>query len=159
MKFLAVVLLSFLSFGKDVSVTTKEWPTVPLQGTPVLLGDAQTKLIILDFWASWCGPCRESLPAYSELQKKYSDRGVRFYGISADESVDEAKKFLKEVSFSFPAAWDKDRTLANFLKLEAIPSLVFLSKDGKILDQETGFTEKVKKGLPARIEKLLKTQL
>ncbi|MBX3040996.1 MAG: TlpA family protein disulfide reductase [Bdellovibrionaceae bacterium] len=136
------------------SFPLKDLPTTTLRGTMPDL--AKANLILLDFWASWCTPCLASLPFYDQLQKKYQDQGVVFIGLSEDDTIEDAQKLLKKVSFSFPAVWDQKRKIANQLKIEAIPVLVVLDRDGKIISYERGFTEKKKKALPGQIEKWLK---
>lgn len=131
-------------------IVASDWPTDFYRGerpTP----EKGAKLILVDFWASWCVPCRQSLPFYESLQKKMLKDGVRFTSVSADEERADGIKFLKEVKFTFPAAWDKDRKLIKLLKITAIPALVALSPSGKVIAIEEGYTPSAKKALPEKI--------
>lgn len=129
-------------------------PTKPLRGKAPDLTKA--RLVIVDFWATWCTPCLAALPFYEELHQKYQNQGVVFLSFSEDESPAEAQKLLQKIPFSFPAYWDEGKKLASKLKLESIPVLFILDSKGKILSVERGFSDKKKKDLPQKIESLLK---
>lgn len=159
MKFLRTFFVSFfLLTSTALAVPThfdfKSLPPHLLQGKAPNFATA--KLVIVDFWASWCTPCLASLPFYDEMNKKYQDRGVVFLSLSADEDRKDAEKFLKKVSFSFPAYWDEGRKITRYLQLESIPVLLAVAPDGKILGRERGYTEKKKKEFPGKLEAWLK---
>ncbi|MBX2986664.1 MAG: TlpA family protein disulfide reductase [Bdellovibrionaceae bacterium] len=146
--------MSVSSLARAESSKKITWADVPTQ---VLRGEKpeaspRVKLVLLDFWASWCEPCRQSLPFYDELQRKYAAKGVLFIAVSADEQEKEAREFLKNVKFSFPAVWDKDRHLVNKLQLQAIPALVAMKADGEVLGTERGFTVQKRRALPGKID-------
>lgn len=161
---LALITATLVSFAATASpaaegaartITATDWPKDILQGE--LPPTKNAKLILVDVWASWCEPCRQSLPFYDEMQSQFSKDGVRFVTVSADEDLAEAKGFLKQVKFHLPAAWDKDRALTKKLGLSAIPALVVLKPNGEILAIEHGYTAAAKKKFPDKIKEWLKT--
>lgn len=139
--------------GIKLSVADLDRPV--LQGTPAKPGDKGVRLIALDFWASWCEPCKESLPYYSKIQKKYEARGLRFIAVNADENEADAKAFMKTTKIDFPVVWDKGHHLIKKLNLDSIPMLVFVAPDGRVLEIKRGFTKAAEKAMPKLLEELL----
>ncbi|MDX1802514.1 MAG: TlpA disulfide reductase family protein, partial [Alcanivorax sp.] len=105
--------------------------------SPQLTGDA--KVIYVDFWASWCGPCRRSFPWLNEMQKRYGDRGFTVVGVNLDPKRDDANRFLAAYPASFPLVFDPDGAYAEKYSLKGMPSAVLLNADGKVLARHVGF--------------------
>lgn len=152
---LSTCALSGGASSEAVQLKNEDLPTMVLHGERPVFGPG-TKLWAIDFWASWCEPCRESIPHYNKLAAKYADRGVRFIAISEDETVEDAREFLKKTPIDFPVLWDQGRSLARKLKMDAIPMLYFVDGSGNVLAVEKGFTKKSKQGFEGRLEAHLK---
>ncbi len=107
------------------------------------LSDFQGKVVVINIWASWCGPCRQEVPEYEKVRKAYGGRDVEFIGLTAEDqnaASDRVKKFLREVNFGFRLGWaDRDvaRTLMN--GKGAIPQTLVLDANGHIVDHWTGY--------------------
>ena len=97
------------------------------------------KVVIVDFWASWCVPCRRSFPWLDEMQAKYADDGLVVIGVNEDADASEAAAFLAEFPVSFTLIDDEDGALAKEYDLVAMPSSYWLGRDGKILSHHLGF--------------------
>lgn len=103
------------------------------------------KYLLVDFWASWCGPCRQAVPKVKELYAKYKDRGFDVVSISIDDSKKAWEKAMEDEQMPWNQ-WlspDKNNTMKTFL-FSGIPTLYILNKEGKIVGSYTGFTEDVK---------------
>lgn len=101
------------------------------------------KVVYLDFWASWCVPCRKSFPWLNEMAKKYPNDLV-VVGINVDNERAAAMKFLEKYPASFPLVFDPKGTLATQYKLEGMPSVVLLDRRGKEAHRHVGFREEKK---------------
>jgi thiol-disulfide isomerase/thioredoxin len=107
------------------------------------LSDFQGKVVVINLWASWCGPCRSEVPEYEKVRKSYAGRDVEFIGLTAEDrntSADRVKKFLRDVNFGFRLGWvDRDmaRTLMN--GKGAIPQTLVLDANGHIVNHWTGY--------------------
>lgn len=106
---------------------------------PITLADLRGKTVLLDFWATWCPPCRKSLPVVNQARKAFADKGLVVLTVNDEEDVAKVKDFLKTNGYGFTVLRDTDNTLAKALKVTAIPTSVLVGPDGKILEYEVGF--------------------
>jgi thiol-disulfide isomerase/thioredoxin len=107
------------------------------------LADFQGKVIVINLWASWCGPCRREIPEYEQVRKSYEGRDVEFVALTTedpDESRDQVNKFLRQVTFGFRLGW-ADAELARFLMngRGAIPQTIVIDGDGRVIKQWSGY--------------------
>ncbi|NVK38084.1 MAG: TlpA family protein disulfide reductase [Gammaproteobacteria bacterium] len=103
------------------------------------LNQYKNKVVYLDFWASWCGPCRKSFPWINEIQEKYKDKGLVVIGVNLDTDLDQAKEFLKNVPANFRLFSDPDGKLAEKYKLIGMPSSFVLDGKGQVRHRHVGF--------------------
>ena len=116
-------------------------PTLSLKGAdgrPLRLEDLKGKVVFLNFWATWCGPCREEMPAMQRLYLEYRQHGLAVVAVNFQESKDKVLRFLEELQISFPAALDPDGTAAHIFAVRGLPVSFLLSRDGRILWRAIG---------------------
>jgi len=121
-----------LAVGQTAPAFSLATPTGKLMGP----ADFKGKYLVLDFWASWCKPCRINSPAMVKLYKKYKDQNVEILGVSLDQNADKWKEAIKDDSYTWPQVSDLkmwDSEAAKLYKVESIPTLVLLDKEGKIV--------------------------
>jgi len=112
-------------------------------------------VVILDFWATWCGPCTQALPIISGVAAEYKDKGVVFYAVNQQEDDADVKKFLETEKLTFPVAMDRESKVAALYKVEGIPQTVIIGKDGKIVSVHVGFDPELKAVLKKELDALL----
>lgn len=124
-------------------------PAVELPGPQgnVSLAAAKGKVIYLDFWASWCGPCRQSFPWMNEMQAKYGARGFQVIGINVDAKREEADKFLAQTPARFTVAFDSKGDTPRSYAIKGMPTSVLIGADGTVLQQHSGFRDEERKAL------------
>jgi cytochrome c biogenesis protein CcmG, thiol:disulfide interchange protein DsbE len=124
-------------------------PDLRLAGAqaPVNLADYKGKVVYLDFWASWCGPCRQSFPWMNEMQAKYGPRGLVVLGVNLDTRRDEADKFLAQTPARFTLAFDPKGESPKAYAIKGMPSSVLIGPDGRVIDQHAGFRDDDRKAL------------
>jgi cytochrome c biogenesis protein CcmG/thiol:disulfide interchange protein DsbE len=120
------------------------------------LNQYKNKVVYLDFWASWCGPCRKSFPWLNEIQSKYEKEGLVVIGINLDTELDQAKQFLKDVPANFRVFSDPDGKLAEQYKLVGMPSSFVIDGKGKVRHRHVGFKQSNIDEYEKSIESLLK---
>jgi len=112
------------------------------EGLTQLLEKHEGDVIYLDFWASWCGPCRKSFPWMNEMQNKYQQQGFTIISINLDAEYDLAMAFLKEHPASFSVVYDPKGITAREYKVKGMPTSYLISRDGQIKKAHTGFFTK-----------------
>ncbi len=121
----------------------------------VKLENYQGKLVYLDFWASWCGPCRESFPWMNEMQAKYGARGFQVIGINLDARPEDGRNFLAATPARFVVAFDPSGAAPRSYGIKGMPSSVLIGADGKVLFEHSGFREADRAELENRIKSAL----
>jgi cytochrome c biogenesis protein CcmG, thiol:disulfide interchange protein DsbE len=133
-------------------------PSFDLPGTaqPVRLADLKGKYVYVDFWASWCGPCRQSFPWLNEMQAKYGAQGLTVVGINVDTKREDALAFLKEVPANFRLAFDPSGASPKAYKIKGMPSSILVGPDGKVIFHHAGFRPENRAELEEKIRKALR---
>jgi len=140
--------------------------TVGFPGTPVSLvgvdgsrfdaSSQKEKIVVLDFWATWCGPCRVSLPIVARVCKEYADKGVVFRAVNLKEDAETIRSFLQTEPIDAPVVMDPDGAAAAAYRVEAIPHTVIIGRDGVVQAVHVGASEgmeaKLRKNLDALLE-------
>ena len=124
------------------------------QGT-VRLADFRGKIVYLDFWASWCAPCRQSMPWLNEMQSKYSEQGLRVVGIGVDDNIVDANAFLVAVPVRFTIGLDVTGKTPKAYEIIGMPTSILIDRAGKVLFQHRGF----RKSNTAELEQKIKQAL
>lgn len=119
-----------------------EFTVETLDGTPVDLGAYEGRVVILDFWATWCKPCVDIMPDLQKIHDTYSDKGVAVVGISIDEGkdrIEKIRKFVDKLDVTYPVLSDARQTPAwHAFKVRAIPALFLIDRDRQIVAQWLG---------------------
>jgi cytochrome c biogenesis protein CcmG/thiol:disulfide interchange protein DsbE len=97
------------------------------------------KVVYVDFWASWCGPCRQSFPFLNHLLRKYQDKGLAVLAVNLDRKKGDAEQFIEEMRSSLPVLFDSTGSLAKLYGLDAVPSSFIYGRDGRLRAQHEGF--------------------
>lgn len=121
----------------------------------VKLSDLKGKVVYLDFWATWCPPCRKSFPWMQEMHNKYQEDGLVVVAVSVDGKQELAEKFVNETGASFITAIDEAKKTAKAYKLRAMPSSYLIGRDGNIVSTHLGFRTSKTAAIEAEIKKAL----
>jgi len=129
----------------------------PLEGgAPVTLGGLKGSVVYVDFWASWCVPCRLSMPALEDLYKRNKSRGFAVVGVNKDASVADARRFLAKLPVSFTLVQDGADAAARGFDVKAMPSGYLVDRKGLVRQVHRGFTAETGATLEKEIDSLLK---
>ncbi|HWB25453.1 MAG TPA: TlpA disulfide reductase family protein [Chitinophagaceae bacterium] len=121
-----------------------------LKGKSINLSSLKGKVVVLDFWASWCGPCRRSIPDLKAIYEKYKDKGLEVYAVSLDTEKKDWTTAIKEDKTDWIHVIDQDNAVAKLWQIQYIPTTYLLDKDGKVISVDANH-----KALELQIEKLL----
>jgi len=100
--------------------------------TDVSLADLKGQVVLINFWASWCGPCRQEMPVLEQLYKKYKAAGFTLIGVNVEPKSGDAEGFLKSTPVSFPILFDTDSKVSKLYEVSGMPSTVILDRSGKV---------------------------
>ena len=109
-----------------------------LDGQPLQLSSYRGKVVLLDFWATWCVPCREETPHLVELQQKYRDSGLQIIGVSMDDSPDPVRRFYREFHMNYPVVMGNAQTGELYGGVLGLPIAFYVGRDGKIEAKRIG---------------------
>ena len=128
-----------------------------LSGT-VSLAQLKGKVIYLDFWASWCGPCRQSFPWMNEMQSKYAPKGLVIVAVNVDANTVDAKKFLGEIPAKFEIAFDAKGLTPKIFGIKGMPTSYLIDRTGKVLSVHTGFNPSKKTEIESALKHALEIE-
>lgn len=115
------------------------WTLHDLAGREVRSADYRGKVVVVDFWATWCGPCKEEIPGYIELQKKYADKGLVILGLSMDlQGPPVVKRYAESAKINYPLVMGDDEVASAFGGIEAIPTTFLIDRSGQIRHKKIG---------------------
>jgi peroxiredoxin len=125
-----------------------------LDGKNVTLSDYRGQAVLLNFWATWCGPCKIEMPWFIELQKEYGPQGLQIVGVAMDDaSKNEIQKFVQEMGVNYTILLGKEAVGQQYGGVDVLPTTFFIDRDGKIVSREFGlqsrslFVDNIKKSL------------
>ncbi len=144
----AIVVVSFL-FINTAEGLESEFPQAPdfiledLEGNTHTLADYEGRVIFLNFWATWCPPCRQEIPGFMELHEQYKDQGMVILGISLDQKGEKVvKAFAENNDIVYPLALATQEIMDDYQPGQYIPVTITIDKDGRIRDRHVGFMAK-----------------
>lgn len=158
-----VAILVLLSMGSSISMSTvqaADYSTVStankiLPATEINWSKYAGKVVVIDFWASWCGPCKESFPWMKQMQSKYAKDGLVFVGINVDRDPALALKFIQQYQPNFEIRSDQNGKLASQFKVAGMPSTFILGRNGQPVAKHQGFFKAKQAEYEAEIIRLL----
>jgi peroxiredoxin len=129
------IAIATLVFCSSASFATDAAPDFTLKnstGENVRLAEQRGQVVMLNFWASWCGPCRQEMPLLDGISKKYGKMGFVLYGINVDQDTTEAKNVLQKINVNYSILFDPESKLSGLYNVDAMPTSVFIDKKGNI---------------------------
>jgi len=129
--------------------------SLKIDGAHKSLNDFKGKLVYLDFWASWCVPCRKSFPWMNEVSTKYKTKGLEVIAVNLDKDRAMVAKFLQHYPANFKIAYDQAGLSAEKFNVQVMPTSILISRNGNIITKHSGFRKKDREAL----EQLIKDNL
>ncbi|MCZ6829187.1 MAG: TlpA disulfide reductase family protein [Gammaproteobacteria bacterium] len=130
-------------------------PNLPVDGGHTSLASLQGKVVYLDFWASWCGPCRVSLPRLNTLRKELGEQGFEVLAINVDEFEEDALQFLQEFPVDYPVVWDNAGHSPQTFGILGMPTAFIIDRKGVVREIHQGFRKSDTAKIRARVVELL----
>ncbi len=139
------------------STVAPDFSLETLDGKTLRLSDLRGKAVLLNFWATWCGPCKIEMPWFVDLQKQYGSQGLQIVGVAMDDaSKEDIGKFAKDMGVNYPILIGKESVGDQYGGVPALPESFLISRDGKIVDKIIGLRGKA--DIEDAVKKTLDTQ-
>lgn len=155
--FFVCMSFSGVSYALEAGSNAPDFELPGEQGT-VKLSKTAGSVVYVDFWASWCGPCRQSFSWMNDTQEKYRSQGLKIIGINLDAKNEDAKKFLAQIPAKFTIAFDSKGLVPRSYGVKGMPTSFLIGRDGKIIFQHLGFKEADREGLEKQIKGALEAK-
>ena len=154
---LLVILLPCVVNAQSIGEEAPEFESISIDGVQTKLSDLRGKVVLLDFWASWCGPCREELPFLVELYEAKKDDGFEILAINVDENSEIIEPFLTKLGVDLPFSVlpNPDGSLPELYNIPGMPTAVFVDRSGTIRGIHAGFRESYKEKYQNELTTLL----
>jgi cytochrome c biogenesis protein CcmG/thiol:disulfide interchange protein DsbE len=127
-----------------------------LDGTEINSANYKGKVVLVDFWATWCVPCEAEIPQFVDWQKRYAGDGLQVVGFSMDDTISPVKAYAVKHSIQYPIAMADDKTIAAFGGVLGLPVNILIGRDGRVLTKHVGVTDIA--GLQKEVEQALATK-
>jgi len=125
-------------------------------GKNVKLSERRGEVVMVNFWATWCAPCRQEMPQLNQLYDRYRKNGFTLLAVSVDDNPDKALEMAKQLGVRFPVLIDSRKQVSRLYDIDAMPSTLLIDRDGKVRYLHRGYRAGVEKQYEERIRELLK---
>ena len=136
-----IVCLAASAASQAVEVTgaAPDFTLKSTDGENLKLGELRGQVVLVNFWASWCGPCRQEMPLLDQIYSQYKALGFTVLGVNVDEDVAQANMLLKKVQVSFPVVYDTANKVSELYQVSGMPTTVIIDRDGNMRYRHEGY--------------------
>lgn len=152
---LAITLFSMSAIALDRGARAPEIGMRDLGGNEVTIASLRGRVVVVDFWASWCEPCADSMPVYQRLYDTYRERGLTVIGVSQDQRVENARTFASRHRLSFPVVFDEGHAIANRYAPPRMPTSYMIDRAGVVRHVHAGYRSSDATELESQVQALL----
>ena len=131
-----------------------DFAAADLRGRPLALSQLRGRVVVLDFWATWCGPCLLAMPGLQEVHEEFGGRGVEVLAVNLGEDPEDVGRFLEENGYTFAVVADEERAIGRLFGVRGIPAQVVLNQKGLVAAVEVGYDPEMKDRLRQLLERL-----
>ena len=129
---LLIATLGVSSHAVGIRQQAPDFTLKSLEGSNLRLEEYRGQVVLINFWASWCGPCRQEMPLLDRLHHRYEDAGFAVLGVNVEGDVTPAQKVVDKTKVTFPVLIDEQQKVSELYSLEAMPSTVVIDRDGVV---------------------------
>lgn len=129
---LAIAVLPLLAASGQYGQPAPDFSLQSFSGKQISLSDHKGDVVMINFWATWCGPCRQEMPILDELYNRYERAGFQLLGVNIDDEPQRAKDMIAELGVSFPVLFDNTKEVSELYSVQAMPVSVMVDREGKV---------------------------
>ena len=142
--------------ASNISGKAPEFTLKSRSGQNLRLSDYRGQVLLINFWASWCGPCRQEMPLLEDLYKRYNKLGFTILGVNVDTDSTKANNYLRDISVTFPIMYDTTNTVSKSYNVNAMPTTVIVDKNGNMRFLHQGYKPGYEKEYKKQVVQLIK---
>jgi len=135
----AALLAALPAFAVSSSTPAPDFTLARRGGGSVSLSELRGQVVMINFWATWCGPCRQEMPLLDDIYRKYRKMGFTLLGVNVEPDAKAAEEWLKQTPVSFPILYDPDSKVSKLYKVAGMPSTVFIDRKGNVRVLHKGY--------------------
>lgn len=154
--FLLLTMAAAARGAEELPSTAPDFTLKADSGKNMRLHELRGTVVMINFWATWCGPCREEMPKLEELHRQYHKAGFTLLGVNLDDTPGNAIDMAKKLGVSFPILFDKDKQVSKLYRVSAMPMTVLIDRDGKIRYLHRGYKAGYETTYQTQVRELLK---
>lgn len=154
--FFLTFLISTIVHSEKLNTSAPDFTLKSANGENIRLAEKRGEVVMLNFWASWCGPCRQEIPHLNQLKSRYEQMGFTLLGINMDEDNKEARKAMQKFKVEFSVLFDKTNEVAEKFNVDAMPTTVIIDRDGTIRYLHKGYKSGYEKDYDKQVAALVK---
>ena len=147
--FVLVVILAWevrhrpapISHSSKATVPVAQFSLTDLDGKPIDSNQLKGKVVLVDFWATWCVPCASEIPQFVEWQNAYGAQGLQIVGLSMDDTASPVRAYVQQKKISYPVAMADEKTIAAFGGVLGLPANILLDRQGKVIVKHVGVAD------------------
>ncbi|MBI3562782.1 MAG: TlpA family protein disulfide reductase [Gammaproteobacteria bacterium] len=154
-----LVMLGILTWNVQAAPAGQPAPDFALpniDGKNIRLKELRGQVVLINYWASWCGPCRQEMPLLNDIYKKYNKLGFVILGVNVEQDSNKAKGYLRDVPVSFPILYDMQNQLSKLYNINAMPTTVIVDRSGMIRYVHEGYKPGYEETYKKQIKELVK---
>ena len=136
----AALALALPTFASPVGAPAPQFNLASQGGKDISLSQYKGQVVMLNFWASWCGPCRQEMPILEQLNHQYHNKGVTLIGVNVEPDSSAANTWLKATPVTFPILYDVDSKVSKLYEVQGMPNTVILDRKGVVRYIHRGYT-------------------
>jgi peroxiredoxin len=153
---LAVLSSPLASGAVATQASAPDFTLRSMSGPNLRLAEQRGRVVMVNFWATWCGPCRQEMPQLDRLYQKYKSSGFVLLGVNVDDDVRKATDVAAKLGVTFPVLLDTDKAVSKLYDLSTMPSTVIIDRDGKVRFMHRGYLAGYEDNYDKQIRELLK---
>jgi peroxiredoxin len=135
----AMLMLALPAWAAAADVQAPGFTLQSLDGKTVTLGQYKGDVVMINFWASWCGPCRQEMPLLDDIYKQYKDMGFVLLGVNVEPDASNANGWLKKTPVSYPILYDPKSAVSQLYQVQAMPTTVIIDRQGVVRFVHNGY--------------------
>ena len=149
----------FVATSVNASSVSGKAPDFTLKsrsGKNIRLSDLRGQVVMLNFWASWCGPCRQEMPILEQLSKRYGKLGFTMVGVNVEQDSNKAMAYLRDIKVSFPILFDNTSSTSKLYTVNAMPTTIIIDRNGNMRFKHEGYKSGYEKDYKKQIKQLIR---